>query len=365
MPGALHQKSVLIVEDDYYLAKDLERQLDAEGARIVGPLPTVHEALKLLASGEVVSGAVLDVKLGDGLVFPLADELQRRGVPFIFATGYEPDIIPARHIGSPLLRKPLDPATLVDALLNDVRRGDIPSAEPGLNGMLSRLPSDELEVLLPHLRYVHLRRGSVMETPHQIVGRVYFPLDCVSCLIASSAQGTKVGTGLIGREGMTAWGLAYGDNQTPCELISQIDGSALTVSAVEYQHLLVDLPVLRTLSLRFARTLEFQVSITALTSTKYGLKQRLARWLLMIDDRASSNPFSLTHDYVALMLGVRRPSVTETLHILEGDRLIKASRNQIEILNRRGLVKIAAGIYGPAEDEYRRVMSLPQAIRLN
>lgn len=361
MPGALHHKSILIVEDDYILAKDLARQLDSEGARVIGPLPTVQAAFSMLTSGEVVSSAVLDVKLGDGLVFPLADELQRRGVPFIFATGYEPDIIPARHIDSPLLRKPLDPATLVNALVNDVRSGGVPSAEPGLNNMLSRLPSLELELILRHLRLAHLPRGAVMETPHQVIGRVYFPLDCVSCLMASNPQGTKVGTALIGRDGMTGWGLPLGDDWSPCEVINQIDGSALTISAIEYQHLLKELPVLRMLSLRFARTLEFQVSITALASTRYGLKQRLARWLLMIDDRASSNPFSVTHDYIALMLGVRRPSVTETLHLLEGDQLIKATRNQIEILNRRGLIKVAAGLYGPAEDEYRRVMSLAQA----
>jgi len=79
----------------------------------------------------------------------------------------------------------------------------------------------------------------------------------------------------------------------------------------------------------------------------------------MIQDRTNQNPFRLTHDYIAIMLGVRRPSVTDALHILEGDKLIRSTRSYIEVLNRNGLINSAGETYGAPEREYARLMSLP------
>ena len=160
---------------------------------------------------------------------------------------------------------------------------------------------------------------------------------------------------------MTGFGLAEGDTQASFELVNQIEGRCLAMAADDFSKVIMQGPNLKTFAIRFARALSMQVSYTALANGKFDVAQRLARWLLMIQDRVPHNPFHLTHEYLALMLGVRRPTVTDTLHILEGDRLIRASRNQIEIRDRKGLARLAGEIYGDPEREYLRLMELEQS----
>jgi len=130
------------------------------------------------------------------------------------------------------------------------------------------------------------------------------------------------------------------------------------LGVAEFKALAGAVPTLRSLSLRYGRSLALQVSFTALANAKFEIRQRLARWLLMIQDRTDMNPFNLTHEYISIMLGVRRPSVTEAMHVLEGERLIRSTRNEIEIVDRRGLVSLAGEIYGSSERDYERLMRL-------
>lgn len=115
-------------------------------------------------------------------------------------------------------------------------------------------------------------------------------------------------------------------------------------------------PSMHKLFLHFAQAFLVQVSHTALAAGRVTLEERLARWLLMVQDRMRSDEFALTHEFMALMLGVRRAGVTVALHELEGRALIKAKRGQIAILDREGMKKIAAKIYGTTEAEYRRLL---------
>jgi DNA-binding response OmpR family regulator len=109
-------RAILIVEDEYFVMKRLTRALEDAGATVVGPVASVSAALALTLDGTPLDAAVLDVNLLGEMVFPVADALAARGVPYAFATGYDPDVIPARHAGIPLLRKPVDPAAIVAAL---------------------------------------------------------------------------------------------------------------------------------------------------------------------------------------------------------------------------------------------------------
>jgi CRP-like cAMP-binding protein len=99
-----------------------------------------------------------------------------------------------------------------------------------------------------------------------------------------------------------------------------------------------------------------QIAATALADGRYNVNERLARWLLMCHDRLGDE-LALTHDFLALMLGVRRPSVTDALHVLEGERLIKADRARIQVRDRLGLEQFAGEAYGVPEAEYRRLFS--------
>ena len=110
--------------------------------------------------------------------------------------------------------------------------------------------------------------------------------------------------------------------------------------------------------LRFVQSFLSQASQTALSYGRATIEERLARWILMSSDRMESLELILTHDFLSVMLGVRRPGVTVALHILEGQGLIKASRNRIAILDRAGLLSIADGSYGVSEAQYTRLFPL-------
>jgi CRP-like cAMP-binding protein len=213
----------------------------------------------------------------------------------------------------------------------------------------------------------HLPQGAIIERPGQRVNAIYFPFDCILSLLVVGPEGSRIETGLIGREGMTGSAVADQDSETPYELITQVGGEAFVLPVNDFQRLIDIAPTLEILARRFARVLSIQVSFTALANGRFDIPQHLARWLVMVQDRMpSGNELRLTHDYLAVMLGVRRPSVTEALHILEGERFIRSTRGQIEILSRNGLIQFAGELYGSAEREHSRLMSppLPNLARL-
>ncbi|SFB62424.1 Response regulator receiver domain-containing protein [Rhizobium sp. NFR07] len=108
-------KHILIVEDEYFLADETRRKLERLGATVVGPAGSVEDALRLIASSKI-DGAILDVHLGDEFVFPVAEELDGADIPFVFATGYNPSVIPARFSGYALCEKPTELGKIAAAL---------------------------------------------------------------------------------------------------------------------------------------------------------------------------------------------------------------------------------------------------------
>jgi len=139
-------------------------------------------------------------------------------------------------------------------------------------------------------------RGAVLEAPKQAIRRVYFPLDCVASLVAVGTARSRIEAGLIGKEGMTGTGIALGDDQTPYELVNQIEGETLAMAAEDYGRVLRKFPEMDLLARRFARSLAIQVSHTALANGRFDIRTRLARWLLMVDDRVPTRSFVLTHE---------------------------------------------------------------------
>ncbi len=361
MSGGLLGRRILLVVDDHYEASELAARLSALGMEVAGPSPNVAHALQQLEYAQGLAGAILDVNLGGEVVFPLADELQRRGVPFIFATGYDSNVIPARHADKILLRKPVDDEAIAAAFIPVSSIERVTAEEVARNGILGRLSPRDLDHLLPRLSRTHLPRGSLIEMQDRPINRVYFPLGCIlSSIVVGGGGGRRIEAGLIGREGMTGLGVVDGDDQSPHELINQAEGAVVAMAVDEFRRALEVVPSLAVLARRFARSLGIQVAYTALANGKFEIPPRLARWLLMVQDR--TYPFSelrLTHEYLSVMLGVRRPSVTGALHILEGERLVRSTRSHIAVIDRRGLMNFASGIYGVPEAEYTRLMDLP------
>ena len=120
---ALAGHRVLVVEDEYFLADDIARALVGLGAETVGPVPTREQALAHLEGGGRIDACVLDLNLRGEMAFPVADALLARGVPFVFATGYDQDVVPAGYAGVPRWEKPFDPDRLARALPDLVRKG--------------------------------------------------------------------------------------------------------------------------------------------------------------------------------------------------------------------------------------------------
>jgi CRP-like cAMP-binding protein len=173
--------------------------------------------------------------------------------------------------------------------------------------------------------------------------------------VVASVGSRAIETGVIGDEGMTGTALVYGDDRSPFETFVQGTGKALRIEAGRLQHAMVSSPRLHALLLKYARAFAIQVTCTAFANGRSKLDERLARWLLMVSDRSGLR-FSITHEFLALMLAVRRPGVTLALQVLEGHGLIKASRGQVWVIDREGLIEAANGGYGLAEKEYVRLM---------
>ena len=149
--------------------------------------------------------------------------------------------------------------------------------------------------------------------------------------------------------------IVFGTEKSPHRSFMQIGGSALRIRAEALPELMQASSTLTALLLRFAHVFMVQVAATALADGRYSIEQRLARWLLMSQDR-NGDILSLTHEFLSLMLGVRRPGVTEGLHVLEGENIIKAQRGLVTILDRLKLEERAADSYGIPEAEYERLI---------
>jgi DNA-binding response OmpR family regulator len=117
-------QNILVVEDEYFIADEISRELTRAGVNVIGPAPTVRDAFALLRSGMRVDAAVLDINLRDEMVYPVAAELRREGVPFVFATGYDAAILPAEFTSVPLWGKPFEPRALA-LMLRDLATGSL------------------------------------------------------------------------------------------------------------------------------------------------------------------------------------------------------------------------------------------------
>jgi CRP-like cAMP-binding protein len=166
---------------------------------------------------------------------------------------------------------------------------------------------------------------------------------------------TKVEVGLIGREGMTGIAVVLGNSQSPHSTYIQVAGEGQRIPAKELRKAMDASVTLSSLLLRFVQVFMVQTAHTAIANARSRLDQRLARWILMAQDRTQDDTLPLTHEFLSLMLGVRRAGVTETLQSLKRRKLIDNRRNQIVVLDRRGIEQTAGSSYGVPEKEYRRL----------
>jgi len=224
------------------------------------------------------------------------------------------------------------------------------------NILLRQLSPEVFASLAPHLRPVDLPVKHSLVEPRKPIEHVCFIENGLASTVAESADGKGVEIRHIGFEGVSGYPVVLGVDRTPNKTFMQVAGRGLQVQTEEFLPMLEDSDA-RLLFLRYAHTCELQVAHSALAAAQYNVHQRLARWLLMCHDRLDGDDLPLTHEFLALMLAVRRSGVTDELHVLEGVHAIKAKRGMVRILDRDLLIKIAGGCYGMPEEEYSRLIA--------
>jgi CRP-like cAMP-binding protein len=173
---------------------------------------------------------------------------------------------------------------------------------------------------------------------------------------ASNNRGNAVEIGIIGNEGMTGLAVLLASDRSPHETFIQSSGAGWRIASDDLRHAMAQSHSLRESLLRYAHTLTVQMGYTALANGRYKLKERMARWLLMAQDRSDGNGIYLTQEFLALMLGTRRPGVTAALNLMEKGRIIASERGHVTVLDRHALEEAANGSYGAAEAEYARLL---------
>ena len=231
-----------------------------------------------------------------------------------------------------------------------------PTQDTMKNLLLSRMDAADFALLAPHLQPVRYPLHTILFEPGQPVAHAYFPADGILSLVVISPEGQRVEAGMIGRDGFAPTSLALQDDRTHYEGTVQMPLHGHRIATDAFHAAIARSDSLRVMMTRFAQALSAQVSFTALSNAVHSIEERLARWILLCDDRTASGELAMTHDYMSVMLAVRRPSVTTAIHVLEGNGLIRAERGLIVVRNRASLEEFAGDAYGAAEREYERLL---------
>jgi CRP-like cAMP-binding protein len=232
----------------------------------------------------------------------------------------------------------------------------VSTAAPIDNRLVAALPRAGRARLLASGKLVNLIFAEVLYEPGMRIRHVYFPLGGFISDIAAVDGRAALEVGLIGREGMCGMAVALGVDVSANRTMVQGAGSALRIGVTAFRHELQRSPALQRLLGRYALVLLTQLAQTAGCIASHVVEQRLARWLLMSHDRANEDTFSVTHAFLAGMLGVRRVGVTQAAGMLQRRRLIRYARGKVHISNRRGLEAAACRCYGTDCDTWQRLL---------
>jgi CRP-like cAMP-binding protein len=226
------------------------------------------------------------------------------------------------------------------------------------NAVLDHLSDQDFALLEPALEKVELNFRKCLQSANRRIPSVYFPESGLASVVAIGGGERKQSeVAIIGREGVVGIPIILADDRSPHDVFMQVEGEGHSVSAEVFREALDHSPSLLRVCLHFAHAYAIQGAYTALANARGSIEQRLARWLLMAQDRMGTNELTLTHEFLALMLGVRRAGVTVGLQHFESQAVISTTRGAILILDRDELVVVARGLYGGPEAEYERLFS--------
>jgi CRP-like cAMP-binding protein len=213
------------------------------------------------------------------------------------------------------------------------------------NRLLLALPSRNLKRLMPELEQIRCQRAQILMDADSSLDNVFFPDNGVLWVVAVYADGSIIEMATIGREGCSGVQAILGAKRSSVQLLVQIPGSAAKMSRVASRLAMQSMPSFRSLMNAYVQAFLEQVMVSVACNGAHSLKQRLARWLLMMRDRSDGDALLITQSLLAEMLGVHRPSITNAIRELERSGLIEPGRRQVTILDRRGLTEASCECY--------------------
>ncbi len=225
------------------------------------------------------------------------------------------------------------------------------------NKLLALLPGDDLEDVANRLEPVSLTHGMMLGEEGQPIEHVYFLTKGICSVIAKTPEGARAEAGIFGYDGYIPTSAIADVDVYTYDVYVQLDSAGYRIQYDDFRYLMENRRNFLKVIIRAIEAFAVQLAYTAVSNAIHDVNERLARWLLMCDDRIEGRELPLTHDFISMMLAVRRPSVTTALHVLEGNGLIRAERGLVTIRNRERLEEFAADAYGKPEQAYKRLMS--------
>jgi CRP-like cAMP-binding protein len=230
------------------------------------------------------------------------------------------------------------------------------TAQAHANRLLGLLRPSDYARLRPHLRPVQLEYRQPLYNAHEAIGYVYFIEAGVGSLVNTMANGDAAEVGTIGNEGMVGLPILLRDTMAPTSVYVQVPGHGLRMRAAPFRRELARSAALQTVMLRYAHAVFNQVAQSAACNQFHSIQQRACRWLLMTHDRMPSDEFLLTQEFLAMMLGVQRTGVTAAAGALQRAGLIRYTRGNVTIIDRRGLELRSCECYGISRKEFDRLL---------
>jgi CRP-like cAMP-binding protein len=222
------------------------------------------------------------------------------------------------------------------------------------NRLIRFLPPPDYALLSPFLEPVRFKLRAIVAAADTPLEHAYFINKGIFSLLAQRTD-ERVEVGMVGPEGIVGAGAGFGAIHTPYMILCQAEAEVLRLDVGALEQVVRQSPSLAAVLGRYLHYLTVQIGQTAYANASLNIEARLARWILTTDDRTEGYELTLTHEFMAVMLGTRRPGVTTAVHVLEGAGMIKAERGVIVIRDRARLEHLASDAYGVAEAEYERL----------
>jgi CRP-like cAMP-binding protein len=226
----------------------------------------------------------------------------------------------------------------------------------GKNRLLSLLPAQDYEHVRPLLEEVSFDGRVALFKSDEPLSHVYFPLTAVASLVLTMDDGDGVEVGTVGNEGLVGVPLTLGADRSPAEAVLQIPGDLLRITADAFRNELDRSPVFSSVMRRYSQAFFALVSQSTGCNRLHPVEQRLCRWILMTHDRVGADHLPLTQEFIAIMLGVRRASVSVAAGILQKAGMIRYRRGTIDVVDRQALEEGSCECYARVRSEYERLL---------